>query len=254
MGVCAFGLAAWSSTASADYVTMLWDASADQVGQVEYNMGTESDQTGTDPDGLFFFTGGTQSQEWEMNWDIRTTESGVAGGPAGAGNSLVTADLAITNLTGQRQFFFALVTVNLDAPILGSTITNGSVSASVLDLFGSGSADISTIQSGQFANDPIYAGYIDGTASGPARTMWNDPYLLQTNEIGGTATDFDTFAGEAGPEANTSISVWLKVELSPFDQANLIGTFEVGPVPAPGALSLLAMAGVASFGRRRRRI
>jgi hypothetical protein len=253
LSVCALGIAAFTSGATADaHLTMLWDASGDAVGQIPYDMESESDSVFQDGAGLWNFVGGTVSKEWELNWTVKTTESGTPGGPAGTGTSIVTADLAITNLTAFRQFFFALVTVNLDAPILGATMTDGSISASVLDLFGSGAADITTIQSGPFANDPIYAGYIDGTGGGPVRTMWDDPFLLETNTFGGTATDFDTFADEAGPAANTSISVWIKVELSPFDQANLIGTFEVGPVPAPGVLSLLAMAGFACTGRRRR--
>lgn len=185
---------------------------------------------------------------WELVMDIGVRYTG---GVAGGNSEIVTADMAITNLSPVRQEFWALVTLNLDNPIIGGgTNTNGSISTSVTDLLGDGHADITTIQQGQFQDDPIYAAYVNGTGNPPARTMFDAPFLLETNDQFGTESDGNTFINEAGPDSAASISVWLKTEVSAFDQANLIGSYEIAPIPGPAALALLGIAGLSS--RRRR--
>lgn len=223
--------------------------------ETEYDIFSQSDGVTDNGNGTETWYGSTTNiyspeqggGEWSLDWNMTKTSSTESGN----GYELVTADLAITNLSPVRQEFWALVSLNLDNPIVGGSITNGSISTSVTDLLGDAHADITTINQGQFQDDPIYAAYVDGTGGAPAKTMFEAPFLLETNTAFDTEVNGDSFVGDAGPASANSIHVWIKVELSAFDQANLIGTFEIAPVPAPGALALLGLAGLAGTRRRR---
>jgi MYXO-CTERM domain-containing protein len=244
-------LCAGTALATPPLVTMQWFASNDGVDPVTYYMHAESDEVIPGADGSWQFIGGTTglNKTWLLGWDVAALPHPNGAGTS-SGSAYVTANLAVTNNTASYQSFWALVTVALDEPITGATFMNGQASAAVTDSLGNG-AEIRTITSGPFAGDPVYTGLIDGS---PAHTLFDSPFSLTAGPFGSNSISatFGQPVPILGPEALTTISVWLKIELSPFDTANIVGTFEVAPVPGPAALPLLAAFGLA-MGRRRRR-
>lgn len=248
LGVATIGFSATGASASVEmpFVTMDWmpgNGSAQQ-----FVMHEDSAAQWFDPSSdAWVFEGSSGSSAWGMEWSITANdEADIA---TGSGSQFVNANLAVTNNTGSFQSFFAIVTLALPEQFTGGTLMNGSVSASVQDVFGSG-AEIRTVN-----DNPIYQAFIDGTPpDAPVQTLLDPSYSL-TAPVGGTESDSDTFGIPnpiAGPEALNTISVVLEFELSPFDTANVVGTFEVASLPAPGALPLLAGLGLFGVSRRRR--
>jgi len=249
LGVATVGLSATGASASVEmpFVTMDWMTGSGSAHQ--YVMHEDSAAQWFDPsDDAWVFEGSSSSSAWGMEWSIAANdEADIATG--GSGSQFVNANLAVTNNTGSYQSFFAIVTLALPQQFTGGTLMNGSVSASVQDVFGSG-AEIRS-----FDDSPIYQAFIDGTPpDAPVQTLLDPSYSL-TAPVGGTDSDSDTFGIPnpiLGPEALNTISVVLEFELSPFDTANVVGTFEIAKLPAPGALPLLAGLGLIGMSRRRR--
>ncbi|HWB19318.1 MAG TPA: hypothetical protein VG711_03380 [Phycisphaerales bacterium] len=262
IALTAVGMISSSTMASvtAPVVSMLWDASGDSVGQQVYNMNSESTEINDLGVAGWQFLGGTSGaipsgggdSPWSMQWDIRASgPSNVAGGSTA---EFVNANLAVTNNTGGFQTFWALVTVNI-AGFTNETVNmRGSVSGTVTDLLGDG-AILRNQSAGPFAGDPMYQGLIGGVS---ARTMWPNGTAVNAGAFGSNG-DGDTFGfpGDGGFESfnvvgsATTISVWLKVELSGFDIGTTVGSLEVYAAPAPGALALLGLGGLVGSRRRR---
>jgi len=208
----------------------------------------ESDSTWTGPDGLLYMAGergtvpgGRGNSDWGLQWTVSTNLN------ARGGSESVTADLNVFNNTLQTQTYWVLTTKN-GVSLGPASITDGSVSATVFDLSADG-AEMSNISSGPFAGDPIYESLIDGASH---MSMWPDGYSL-TAAANSNAADSDSFDNLAGPIVNDSIAVRLKIEVSPLDSVNIIGTLEASPIPTPAALSALGLFGLAAGRRRRRR-
>jgi hypothetical protein len=195
-----------------------------------------ADRDGSNPDG--------SDDTWRLDWEMQTLAPGIRGG-----SEFVTANIAVFNNTLSTQTYWVLNTKS-GISVGPGVDTEGSVAASVFDLSGDGSgATMQNISSGGFAGDPIYRAYIDGT---PQTALWTNGYQLNA-AANSNANDSDQYTGVPGTEAvDTSISVWLKFEVTPLDSVNLLGYFQVNPVPAPAALSALGLFGLVA-GRRRRR-
>lgn len=197
-----------------------------------------SDRDGSNPDG--------SDDTWRLDWEMQTVAPGVRGT-----SEFVTANIAVFNNTLATQTYWVLNTKS--GISVGPTVdTEGSVAASLFDLSGDGSgATMQNISSGAFAGDPIYRAYIDGTEQS---ALWTNGYQLNA-AANGNANDSAQFLSVPGTESvDTSISVWLKFEVTPLDSVNLLGYFQVNPanVPAPAALPALGLFGLVA-GRRRRR-
>lgn len=191
-----------------------------------------TDRDGTAPDG--------SDDTWRLDWEMQTVAPGARGG-----TEFVQANIAVFNNTLATQTYWILQTKPIN--ITSMVSTNGSVSATVLDVTGD-SATMQNITSGPFNGDPIYRSYINGVAQTP---LWPAGFSLTASGIGASDTDSDNFSGINGPAPTASIGVWLKFEVTPLDQVTMSGYFEVTPVPAPAALPLLGMMGLVA--RRRRR-
>lgn len=226
-------------------VTLNWKSSASQQ-PYKYVMHQDSDNYWPGgSNGGWVFEGGDSASAWSIDWTMEAAD--LPGVAASGASQFVNANLAVTNNSDTFQTFFALVTLNLPKEFLGGTLMNGSVSASVQDVFFDG-AEIRSSE-----DEPLYQAFIDDS---PVQSLFPAPYSLVAAN-GQTESDSDTFGISggpiAGPEALESISVLLTFELSPYDTANVVGTFEIAPlVPAPGALPLLAGLGLAFSSRRRR--
>lgn len=249
--IIALGLAVAAQASSAPYLTMQWFGSNDGVDPVLYHMNEHSDFVTPLGGGIWNYVGSQvgSNEAWLLNWDI-TAHANNGGATTGTtGSSFVTADLAVTNTSGTTQSFWALVTLTLDSPILGGTLMNGQASAAVTDFLGNG-ATLSTIASGPFAGDPIYTGRINGV---PQHTLMDSPFILNANpfDSNSVAETFGQPVPLVGPDAST-ISVWLKFDLTAGDTANVVGMFEVSAIPAPAALPVLAALSLLVGVRRRR--
>jgi hypothetical protein len=191
------------------------------------------------------FEGGDANPSWDMNW--RITGSAQSGAASGS-DHFVNVALAVTNNTNSFQSFSTVVTLNLPEMLTGGTVIDGSVSASVTDVFGDG-AELRT-----FNDLPIYQAVTD--ESFVAHTLLDPQYSLIASP-GGGASDSMTFGDPtplAGPSTISTISIQIDFELSPYDTANVVGTFRVAQaVPAPAAMPLLAGFMLALGSRRRRR-
>ena len=123
----------------------------------------------------------------------------------------------------------------------------GSVSGTVTDSNGNGSALMSSIGGGS-----IYNAFIDGS---PVRTLLTGSSYGVSSAFGSTSFGPESFGypigSLTGPGASTSIALQFRFSLSAGDTASFSSIFVVNPVPAPGAAALLAIAGACA--RRRRR-
>jgi hypothetical protein len=226
-------------------VTLNWNASG--TGQPNtYVMYEDSDSFWYDKsNNAWVSQGGDNGSAWNMNWT--TVAADAPGGALGApgASQFVNANLAVTNNTDSYQTFIGLVTFLLPKEFHGGTLMNGSVSVSVQDVFGTG-AEVRTVD-----DVPIYQAFIDGAM---VQDLFpGDFSLIATGGVTESTSDsFGIPSPIGGPEAMETISVMLNFELSPYDTANVVGTFEVAAaLPAPGALALLAGFGLISSRRRR---
>ena len=127
----------------------------------------------------------------------------------------------------------------------GGNVMNGSVTATLTDLNGNG-ATLSTNPAGA----AIYTATINDVA---VQTLWNSQFGFAVGQFLSGATVPASFANvplPAGVPADGNTGVVLRFTLSAGDAVSFAYTFNV--VPGPGALALLACAGYATNGRRRK--
>ncbi len=245
--VCAAGMGLTPTTdASFAGPTVMLDWSASGSGQSSsFLMHEHSDNDWFDSStNAWSFQGGANKSAWGLNWVVEAANSpGALAGTLPA-NQFVNANLAVTNNTDSYQTFVGLVTFLLPTEFQGGTLMNGSVSASVQDVFGTG-AEIRSVD-----DQPIYQALIDGAN---VQDLISSNFSLTANG-GATESASDSFgipSPVSGPVAMESISVLLTFELSPHDTANVVGSFEIAAIPAPGAMALFAGLGLFSSRRRR---
>ena len=134
------------------------------------------------------------------------------------------------------------------APISGGSggnVMNGSVTATLTDLNGNGA----TLGSNP-AGAAIYTATINDVA---VQTLWNPQFGFAVGQFLSGATVPASFANvplPSGVPADGNPGVVLRFTLSAGDAVSFAYTFNV--VPGPGALALLACAGCATHGRRRK--
>jgi len=150
-----------------------------------------------------------------------------------------------------RTFYFTqYLTVSGGSP---SAIMSGSISATLTDVNGNGVASF-----GNAGASPIYRAMVNDTV---VRSLWttysfgvNGAYLSQsTANISTPGATQSVFQNEALPvnvPADGTLAIDLAFVLSAGDSVTFASTFSV--TPAPGAIALVAVAGGAVRGRRRR--
>jgi MYXO-CTERM domain-containing protein len=123
----------------------------------------------------------------------------------------------------------------------------GSVSGTVTDSNGDGMATLASTGGGSH-----YNAFIDGV---PVQTLLTGASFAVSTAFGSTSFGPASFGypigSVTGPGASTSIALQFRFSLSAGDTASFSSIFVVNPVPAPGAIALLAIAGACV--RRRRR-
>ncbi|MBT8485408.1 MAG: hypothetical protein HKO59_06065 [Phycisphaerales bacterium] len=221
---------------------MTWDASLDASDPFAYDPGDFGDVIDQGL-GTFQYLGSLSGSTYDVDWDVSVNDD-TFGGLTGGDGPFINAAITVTNNSDEFQSFSLLMTLGGVSPIGPSSLMAGSVGATVTNNQVDGDA---TLRAG--AGGSVYSGLIDLAS---VATLWDDPYSLVATGPFATASDDTSFGDPVkvpGPAVTDSISILLEFELSPRDSASVSGTFSV--VPGPGALSLLAVFGLA--GRRRRR-
>jgi MYXO-CTERM domain-containing protein len=228
---------------------MTWDASNDGLGEFEYNpflLGSQEYGTftlGGGPNGEggalrdvtgWRTMGGINNQNWEMTWDCVVNP-----------DPFVDATINVTNTSDAAGVFWVYMPMVLVPTITDPTLISGSVSAVVQ----SSGFDPATLASDGI--DPVYQAYVDGVPQLGGAQMWTPGYSLSTVAPFGSANDNASFVNLIGPNGASMIALRLRFELSAHDSASITGIFSIEAVPAPAALALFGLAGIAG-GRRRR--
>ena len=126
---------------------------------------------------------------------------------------------------------------------------SGSLVLNLIDLNGNG-ASVAT------AGEPMYRATIGGISPTTVQTIWNQPWSFAVGTYGNGVPPDQVFAATnvaVTPEPFQPLVITITLRLSGRDMVTVSGTFEAVPVPAPGAIALLAVSGTCGIGRRRRR-
>jgi len=128
----------------------------------------------------------------------------------------------------------------------GGNMMNGSVTTTLTDLNGNG-ATLSTDPAGH----AIYTATMNDVA---VQTLWNSQFGFTVGQFLSGATVPASFANVPMPSSvapDGTAGVVLRFTLSAGDAVSFAYTFN-NVVPGPGALAMLACAGYAANGRRRK--
>jgi MYXO-CTERM domain-containing protein len=154
---------------------------------------------------------------------------------------------SMTNNTGVDQVFTIDASALVNPSILGGTSHRGQVGGSVTDANNDGIGGAAVAP-----GTNLYEAFVDGVS---AKTMLDDSNSYGFSGVGGTTgIGPGSFGPEAGPlNAISDLKLTYTFFLAAGDSISLNGFYfiESDPIPAPAALGLLGIAGLA--GRRRRR-
>ncbi|MDA0803903.1 MAG: hypothetical protein O2819_09180 [Planctomycetota bacterium] len=148
-----------------------------------------------------------------------------------------------TNTTLQTQSYLFTFSLNGIDDWNGDILYSALFNATVHDNNGNGAT------LGSSSGLALFTGIVDGV---PLLNLANSPFSLVTAP-GGSATTGDlTGSGASSIGYHSSLTVRLSFTLSAGDSVGFDGDWTVNPVPAPGALALMALAGCSNRSRRRR--
>lgn len=191
-------------------------------------------------DGSFLFEGADEGDGWSLDYNV-----------TGDPDPFVIANTVVTNNAAVTQTFQLFVTLPIFPAIPGQSLIGGSIQGGITADNGGG-----TLSSA--LGMAIYQAMIDGAVIGSPATLLNDPISVSAGAFGSNAFTPEAFGdipfipSASGPPALVSIGIMLTFSLTAGDSASFTSIFVVEPViPGPGAIALVAVAGV--FNSRRRR-
>ncbi len=194
-------------------------------------------QSWGNPNGTFGFAGtNSQAGDWSLGWSMLVNP-----------DPFVVANLVVTNNSAVTSLFTLSVTLPIGMPIPFGTFIGGSVTGTVTDLNGNG-ASLSSPAGGS-----LYTALLDFA---PVATLLDDPFLVSVGAFESGVVGPDSFGepipSEIGPAVSDFMTIELSFLLSAGDAASFTSIFVIEPIPAPGAIAVLALAGLVGARRRRR--
>ena len=177
-----------------------------------------------------------------IHWSIACVAALGTGLSASAG--VVSGSQTFYNMSASSKTY----TYYQYAPLAGGSsgdVMNGSITTTLTDLNGNG-ASVSTTPAGY----AIYTATVNDMA---VQTLWNSQFGFAVGQFLSGSTvpaSFTSVPKPADAPADGNAGVVLRFTLSAGDAVSFAYTFNV--VPGPGALALLACAGCATNGRRRK--
>ena len=159
----------------------------------------------------------------------------------------VQGTFSVSNDSSVTREYVVDFVLPISPAIPNASYIAGSVSGTITDSNGDGSATVASTGGGS-----IYNAFIDGA---PIRTLLTGSSFGVSSAFGSTNFGPESFGypigSLTGPGASTSIALQFRFSLSAGDTASFSSIFVVNPIPAPGAMVLLAIGGLCA--RRRRR-
>lgn len=217
------------------------------VGENQFEAWSDSGAMTSEGAGMFSFNGGaadgTADYEDPFGWEI---DYGFTYDTAQTStNGPVTAflDFGLTNNTGADDTFTVVASVPLLQALANTSVT-GSVEGGLTDAdFANGA----TLTSNGL--NPIYSGLVDG---GSALDLLTGGFSTSIG-FGSTTIGPDNGAAAGPAIAMTDIGIVITFDLTAGDSANFTAEFTIigDKIPAPGALALFGLAGLAGTRRRR---
>lgn len=248
----AVGLVAIGSTASGAIHDMSWSVNnGGAVSPLEY--GTVQDN-GNGSNLWSIALGGDGGpmpiQFGDFRLDDYSCTTFIQSAPGPLNSAFIDAAFEVTNTGNTTQTFSLLMTLGGTGFIGPVTTMDGSVAATVTNNQFGGDATLGAPISGS-----IYRAFTDLSdpfSDPPAATLMDDPFSIVASGPFASADDNQSFLPTGGPTVNNTISIMFEFTLSAGDSASVSGLFQIAAVPAPGALALLGVAGLAGTRRRRR--
>jgi len=162
----------------------------------------------------------------------------------------IIGNIVVTNTSNATQEFMLLVTLPINEAI-AQTYIGGSITGTVTDLNGDG-ATLAAVNGGSIYTALTDVTGITGNIAGTllTGTSVSAGSFLSANV--GPASFGDPIPNQLYGAVTTNIAVMLRFTLTAGDSASFTSIFVVEPVPAPGAVALLGLAGLAARSRRRR--
>lgn len=230
----ALGTAGAAFAQSAPAFTMTWDATGDLLPSNTYDPASFGSVT-NNGDGSFNYNGSLLGPDnaWSLTWDCDVDA-----------DPFVIANIVVTNNTAATQTFSLLMNLPI-SPALPNTIMSGSVSGTVTDnTFGAGLATVAAP-----VNDSIYTALINNIG---VMSLLNGTSVTVGGNFQSAPVGPEAFANTPGPGLADGdlIGIELIFTLTAGDSASFTSIFEV-VVPAPAALPLLMVVGLAGSRRRR---
>jgi hypothetical protein len=232
-GVLAATLSSASIASSPPNVSMTWQASGDVDTPINFDLASAGEWAEMD-DGSVVYTGALFTDTWQLSWTTSVTD-----------DSQTTLDtlLTITNTSADDQWFSA--GTNYEAEIEDATnrIMEVASSVTLMNLAFGGSAMLQSLP-----NDSLIGSLLDDEQMA---AVFSPVYALQANgpfAIAVDSADDSVFLAAGGA---TSLGQRADFMLTGGDTVTLHTITSISTIPAPGALTILALA--ATVGRSRRR-
>jgi len=179
---------------------------------------------------------------WSGGYDFNAS---AASGVTGMGTSFLSGNLVVTNTLSTSQDFEIVLSLPVAANGMLMTLYGGSVAGSLV-----GDSDGGTFDT--IGTDGVWTASTNGTFVAELLTapinVSVDPF--KTMMIG-SASFGEPIPNASGPNLDSTLDITLRFSLGAGDSAAFTSVLVAEVVPAPGAVALLATAGLVS--RRRRR-
>ena len=214
---------------------MEWLASGDASTPFSFNPGDLGDVT-ADQNGGMIYSGSLLGDTWQMSWTTRIRNE--------SGNAYMDTGISVINLSSESQTFSLDTRMSLSYPLTNPDSVELAGSLALTNTDFTGTAEVMDDM-----GDSIIQASLNGDASA---SIFDGPYMLQAINPFSSAVDSAATSMVAPSELLEQMSLLTRFQLSPGDLLNITIVMDVNDIPAPGVLSILALAGIAGTRSRKR--